>query len=349
MHRDFSPLFLAFFARFPSSPVPFFLPVPRASFAVSVAAAGAFFFFSPSSSPVSPFHPPTSHLSLPSSARARFCDLHGFEKPNDDRGLALMDDAARGVAELFPQLRIGFGESDEYSFVFPPDFDAYGRRGSKIVSLAVSAFTAAYVMRWPDRFPGVPLRSAPLFDGRVVCYPTTRQIRDYLAWRQVDTHINNLYNVCFWALVQKQGKTTTQAHETLRGTRSDFKNELLFSTFGINYNDLPQRHRKGSVLVWEEVERTGRRGASAAVEAGAGVGEGGAHCAGDSEGGEERAGAGSGEGGEGAASPGEATRTSKKRKTRAKRCLVVVHEDIIKDAFYEQRPYVLAPGRPERP
>ena len=29
------------------------------------------------------------------------------------------------------------------------------------------------------------------------------------------------------------------------------KNELLFSTFGINYNNLPEMHRKGTVLVWE--------------------------------------------------------------------------------------------------
>ena len=29
------------------------------------------------------------------------------------------------------------------------------------------------------------------------------------------------------------------------------KNELLFSKFGVNYNNLPEMHRKGSVLVWE--------------------------------------------------------------------------------------------------
>ena len=30
----------------------------------------------------------------------------------------------------------------------------------------------------------------------------------------------------------------------LQGTQTDFKNELLYSTFGINYNSLPERFRK---------------------------------------------------------------------------------------------------------
>jgi len=31
------------------------------------------------------------------------------------------------------------------------------------------------------------------------------------------------------------------------------KNELLFSEFNINYNNLPPLHRKGTVIVWEVV------------------------------------------------------------------------------------------------
>ncbi len=30
----------------------------------------------------------------------------------------------------------------------------------------------------------------------------------------------------------------------LQGTQADFKNELLFSQFGINYNNLPEQYRK---------------------------------------------------------------------------------------------------------
>lgn len=66
-------------------------------------------------------------------------------------------------------------------------------------------------------------------------------------------HINNLYNTTFWALIQKGGQTTTEAHATLRGTVSATKHEMLFSRFGINYNEIPQRFKKGSVIVREIV------------------------------------------------------------------------------------------------
>ena len=31
---------------------------------------------------------------------------------------------------------------------------------------------------------------------------------------------------------------------------SSDKNEMLFTDFGVNYNDLPQLHRKGTVIIW---------------------------------------------------------------------------------------------------
>lgn len=67
----------------------------------------------------------------------------------------------------------------------------------------------------------------------------------------IPAHINNLYNTSFWALVQLSDPplSTTQAHEVLSGTYSKDKNEILFSRFGINYGKLPERYKKGSVLV----------------------------------------------------------------------------------------------------
>lgn len=55
----------------------------------------------------------------------------------------------------------------------------------------------------------------PSFDARSILYPSKENIRDYLSWRQVDCHINNLYNTAFWALVQKGGMSTTDAEKTL--------------------------------------------------------------------------------------------------------------------------------------
>jgi len=115
-----------------------------------------------------------------------FCDAHDFVKPNDIRCLRLMNECAAAVMEFFPDILIAYGQSDEYSFAFRPSTQVYKRRASKLVSLAVSCFTARFVMRWSIHFPDTPLRSIPSFDGRAVCYPTNRTLRDYLSWRQAD-------------------------------------------------------------------------------------------------------------------------------------------------------------------
>ncbi|KAG1736562.1 Thg1 C terminal domain-containing protein [Suillus lakei] len=183
----------------------------------------------------------------------RFSDEHGFAKPNDERALQLMDHAAKSAMIEFKDIILAFGESDEFSFLFRKSTNLYNRRHSKILTTLTSYFTSCYVLSWSQYFPDTPLRYPPSFDGRIVVYPTERAIRDYFSWRQADTHINNLYNTTFWALVQKGGQTTTEAHATLRGTVSATKHEMLFSRFGINYNEISQRFKKGSVIVREIV------------------------------------------------------------------------------------------------
>jgi hypothetical protein len=49
----------------------------------------------------------------------RFSDKHGFRKPNDERALKLMDRAAQSLMDEYPDIVLGFGESDEYSYVSP--------------------------------------------------------------------------------------------------------------------------------------------------------------------------------------------------------------------------------------
>ncbi|KAJ3520886.1 hypothetical protein NM688_g9096 [Phlebia brevispora] len=182
----------------------------------------------------------------------RLSQDHDFTKPNDERALQLMDHAARDIMNEFKEVVLAFGESDEYSFLFRKSAAVYNRRHAKILSTITSLFTSSYVFNWARYFPETRLLYPPSFDGRVILYPSSQEVRDYFSWRQADTHINNLYNTTFWALVQQGGETTTQAHATLRGTVSKTKHEILFSRFGINYNKVSERYRKGSIVVREE-------------------------------------------------------------------------------------------------
>lgn len=180
-------------------------------------------------------------------AFSRFTGAHSFEKPNDAAALNLMNEAALEVCTHFNDVFLAFGQSDEYSFAFGRACTLYKRRREKILSAVVSVFSSAYTRHFP-RFKG-ELRLTPSFDARIVCLPSVKSLRDYFAWRQVDTHINNLYNTCFWALVKEKQCTHGEAEEALRHTLSDFKNELLFSQFGRNYNNEEPMFRKGSAIV----------------------------------------------------------------------------------------------------
>ncbi|XP_063707037.1 probable tRNA(His) guanylyltransferase [Culicoides brevitarsis] len=187
----------------------------------------------------------------------KFSKKHDFEKPNDMKALNLMNYAATYVMKEFTDIILAFGQSDEYSFVFHKSTDVYNRRNSKIMSNVNSLFTSAYVMHWDQFLPDTKLLYPPCFDARIVLYPTDQNLRDYLSWRQADVHINNLYNTCFWTLVQKGGLTCQQAEERLRGTVSSDKNELLFSEYGINYNNLDPMYKKGTILLRKQINIPG--------------------------------------------------------------------------------------------
>lgn len=184
----------------------------------------------------------------------KFSEDHKYEKPNEVKGLLLMNDCAKQVMREFHDIIISFGESDEYSFVFRRSTTQFSRRGSKLMTNIVSLFSSSFVFNWSKFFPDQPLAYPPTFDGRVILYPDRQNIRDYLSWRQADCHINNLYNTCFWMLVLKGGLSKVQAEQKLKGTLSSDKNEILFSEFSLNYNEENAMFRKGSCLIWDTFE-----------------------------------------------------------------------------------------------
>lgn len=185
----------------------------------------------------------------------KFTDHYKFEKPNDIRALKLANAAAINTVREIKDVVLAYGESDEYSFVLRKETSLFNRRESKLVSTFVSTFTSNYVFLWNKFFPDLPLdlKHLPTFDGRAVVYPNLSILKDYINWRFVDTHINNLYNTTFWTLVIKGGLTTTAAERRLMGTSSADKNEILFKEFGINYNNEPEIFKKGSIIYRGEI------------------------------------------------------------------------------------------------
>ncbi|KAJ5682686.1 tRNAHis guanylyltransferase Thg1, partial [Penicillium macrosclerotiorum] len=250
---------------------------------------------------------------------SRLSDHYAFVKPNDRAALDLMNAAAVEVMKELPDLCIAYGVSDEYSFVFHPSCQLFERRSAKLVTTIVSTFTAHYILQWGKHFPTKPLESPylPSFDGRAVLYPSSRILRDYMSWRQVDCHINNLYNTTFWTMVLQGGMSNTDAEQELKGTVSADKNEILFKRFGINYNNEEEIYKKGSVL-YRQYELEESKATQASPED---------HD--DSMLGAKQS----------------RSQQDKLKKLRRKAQVVVDHVDIIKDDFWERRPWILS-GKP---
>lgn len=185
----------------------------------------------------------------------KFSNVHKFKKPNDPAALDLMKCCAERVMDEFKEISVAYGQSDEFSFVFKKKTDLFKRRASKIMTYACSLFSSSYVYYWKDFFPTTELSYPPAFDARVVLYPSNENLRDYLSWRQADCHINNLYNTTFWALVLKGGLTPKEAEEKIRHTLAKDKNEILFSSFGVNYNNEPEVFRKGTTIFRKRVKQ----------------------------------------------------------------------------------------------
>lgn len=243
----------------------------------------------------------------------KLCKKYDFEKPNDRKALDLMNAAAIEVVRAFVDVVLAYGQSDEYSFIFHESTTLFDRRASKLSTSVVSAFTAEYCLLWPKFFPDHPLtKPYPTFDGRCVAYPKRRVLRDYLSWRQADCHINNLYNTTFWNMVLKGGLSTTDAERELKGSLSSDKNEILFSRFGINYNDEPQIYRKGTI-VYRSYD--GMDGSSLFSKM-------------DKK-----------------PDPASRTQMEKEKKRKIKAAIVTDHVDIIGNAFWDSRPYILASKR----
>lgn len=163
---------------------------------------------------------------------SRFTEMHGFEKPNDKRGLDLMTRAAVNVMEELRDICLAYGHSDEYSFVFRKDTSTYKRRNSKIMSVVNSIFAAAYVYHWKDIFGLTKLQYPPGFEAMIVVYPSEVNLKDYLSWRQVELQQKNLHNTIFWTLIKKGNRTEQEVGKNTKLKKYlNIKYLLIFFSF----------------------------------------------------------------------------------------------------------------------
>lgn len=165
-------------------------------------------------------------------------EVHGGDAPFDVRFRDYMVETTAHLMQCGFRVVYGYTQSDEILLRF------HRKYGSVLAGEASGRFS-------------VLLGDAAAFDCRISQLPNVDRVVDYFRWRAEDVHRNALGAHCYWGL-RRMGCTAGQATRWLSRMLAAGKDELLFTEFGINFNDLPAWQRRGCGLYWEWYDRGGR-------------------------------------------------------------------------------------------
>lgn len=146
-----------------------------------------------------------------------------------------LDQAALALAATMDGFALGFGQSDEYSFLLTDFRHADSRmwfEGSiqKIASVSASVFTAAFAKAYDG-----PMAT---FDARVFAVPQREEVEKYFIWRQLDASRNSLNMLA----------STHYSHDELHGKSEREKHDLLFAK-GHNWAKYPTEFKRGRAVL----------------------------------------------------------------------------------------------------
>lgn len=173
-------------------------------------------------------------------------ETHPFDPPYDERFRDLMVSTTEHLMKCGFKIIYGFTQSDEISLLFHRDDNTFGRKLRKLISVLAGEASARFSLLLGD---------AACFDCRVSQLPNVETVTDYFRWRQEDANRNALNGHCYWTL-RRDGMNVDEATNALKRMSTADKNELLFQ-HGVNFNDLPDWHKRGVGLYWELYDREG--------------------------------------------------------------------------------------------
>lgn len=160
----------------------------------------------------------------------------GLERPFDQQ---LMDDMATVALFLCREVAgcaLAYTQSDEISviltdFATPTTEAWFDGNQQKIVSISAALATAKFNELRPGKLA--------FFDSRAFTIPDPVEVGNYLIWRQQDATRNSVS-------MAAQAKFS---HGQLHEKSSNEMQEMLWSEHGINWNDYPDRFKRGTVVV----------------------------------------------------------------------------------------------------
>jgi tRNA(His) 5'-end guanylyltransferase len=173
-------------------------------------------------------------------------EVHKFKAPFDEIFRDYMIETVKHLMSCGFNIVYGYTQSDEISLLFDYNETAFGRKTRKYLSILAGEASAKF---------SALLGSVGAFDCRLSELPNEQLVIDYFRWRGEDAHRNALNAHCYWRLRQDDF-TQNQATDKIKGISTAEKNELLYQ-YGINFNDLPNWHKRGIGIYWKDVDKEG--------------------------------------------------------------------------------------------
>jgi tRNA(His) 5'-end guanylyltransferase len=180
------------------------------------------------------------------------------DKPFDERLARLMSEASRFLSSQVQGCVISYTQSDEISFAIRTDQSQdsqpwFGNRIQKIVSVATSAVSAVFNRHMSEEEPFA------MFDCRVWYMPSMVEVQNYFVWRQRDCVKNSISSAAYYEIARAVSPDGTsygrkRTDRMLHKLNQDERQELLFSKASINWNNYPDRFKRGIVIFRKDVE-----------------------------------------------------------------------------------------------
>lgn len=168
----------------------------------------------------------------------------GMDRPFDDRFISCMQYTAKVLCEEIQGCKIAMQQSDEISLLLTDydnlDTDAwFNYNVQKMTSISASIATYAFNAKFKIEFP--ELDKMALFDSRVFTVPKEEACNYFIA-RQQDMSRNSVSMIAQYKF----------SHKELQGRSTSEMQEMLFKSFGENWNDLPTHKKRGTCIVKTE-------------------------------------------------------------------------------------------------
>lgn len=163
----------------------------------------------------------------------------GLQRPYDKNLTDLMVATMSHLVETY-HAKLGYTQSDEITILFYEETDSksqyiYDGRFQKLESLLAASASVFFNKNLATYLPS-KVHASPIFDARAFVVPTLKDVYDCFLWRQLDATKNAV----------SMAAQSMFSHKALQGKHSREMQEMMFSEFGVNFNDYPYFFKRGT-------------------------------------------------------------------------------------------------------